>query len=254
MPREARQRREQGMHHVVVQGRRLEKIFALTEDKELYLDTLLRYKQKTGVTLYAYCILENHAHLVLREAREEDISSFMRRVGVSYAYWYRRQHPEWPPGRELFRGRYMSEPIESEERLLETVRYVHQEPVRLKLAKAMEEYAWSSYRLYQKAGSFIDSRLLLDSLHFSGGYTRYMQEEVRGGRFLEEVPLKYGRSDEEARQLLQKELQKRGADSLKILEDEEKNEVLRRLRKGEEISIQQLCRITGISRGKIQRL
>lgn len=253
MPREARQRREQGMHHVVVQGKRKEQIFGEEESKERYLETVLRYKQKTGVQVYAYCILENHAHLVLRESAVEDVSNFMRRVGVSYAYWYRMQHPNHPAGRELFRGRYMSEPLETEPELLETVRYIHQEPLRLHLAERMEDYPWSSYRLYLRPGSFIDSRVVLDSLHFSGGYASYMQEEAEGS-FLEEVPVKYGRDDAEARELLEARLQAEGCHSLLYLDDEEKKEILRKLRYEDGISIQQLARVSGVNRGIIQRL
>lgn len=254
MPREARQRREQGIHHVVVQGRRLEAVFALAEDKELYLETLLRYKEKTGVQLYAYCILENHAHMVLQEAYGEDVSNFMRRIGVSYVYWYRKQHPEWPAGRELFRGRYMSEPIESQQQLLETVRYIHQEPVKLGVVKEAAEYPWSSDRLYRERGSYIDSRQLLDSLHFSGGYLAYMETEANQECFLEEVPLKYGRSDEEARRLVAMKLESMQISNLAELEEEELKNFLRQLRQEEDISIQQLARVTGIHRGKIQRL
>lgn len=253
MPRQARQRRETGVHHIVVQGKRRAKIFAQDSDKELYLDTLLKYKEKTGVEIYAFCILENHVHLVLKESEDVDVSGFMRRVGVSYAYWYRREHPELPAGFQMFRGRYLSEPVESEGRLLEVVRYVHQEPVKTGLAEKMEEYPWSSYRLYLKGGSFIDSRLILDSLHFGGGYLDFMQEEAQG-YFLEEVPLKYGRSDEEAMEILQEGLQRRRVSCLEELTEEEQKNFLRMLRYGEGVSIQQLARVSGVNRGIIQRL
>ena len=87
MPRNARQRDEKGIHHVVVQGKRLENIFENEAEKELYLETLLQYKAKTGIKLYAFCILENHVHLVLQETKEESVSAFMRRVGVRFSYW-----------------------------------------------------------------------------------------------------------------------------------------------------------------------
>ena len=255
MPRTARQREEQGLHHIVVQGKRREHIFALDSDKELYIDTLLRYKEKTQIRLYAYCILDNHLHVVLQETEEEDVSSFMRRVGVSYAYWYRAAHPERQGGKAIFRGRYMSEPLQSEQELLEAVRYIHQEPVRQGLVSHMEDYPWSSYRLYITGDSLIDSRLLLDSLHFGGGYAAYMQEETREEKhFLEEVPLRYGRSDEEAREALQRELERRGVKEVRELESDEVKNMLRTLHFQEEISIQQLARITGIGRGLIQRL
>lgn len=256
MPRQARQRRILGIHHVVVQGKRLDAVFKRKEDKELYWDTVLRYREKTGVKIYAFCILENHAHLVLQETDEVDVSGFMRRVGVSYAYWYRQRHPERKPGCELFRGRYRSEPVESEHALLEVVRYVHQEPVRQGLAQRMEDYPWSSYRIYVGRGGGIDRRRILDSLHFSGGCASYMEDMERGamGHFLEEVPVRYGRSDEEAKQMVQEELRRRKVQELSDLDSDEQRNLLRWLRDGESISISQLARVTGVNRGYIQRL
>ena len=256
MPRQARQRSEKGIHHIVVQGKRGGSVFALAEDKELYLDTVLKYRDKTGMGLYAFCILDNHAHLVLRETEEEDVSSFMRRVGVSFAYWFRKQHSAQNQMAEIFRGRYMSETLDSEQEVLETVRYIHQEPVRLGLVSRMEEYFWSSYRLYLKPGRMIDRRLVMDSLHFSGGYTEYMQAET-SGHFLEEVPMKYGRTEEEARAIVQRCMEEAQIGSLEefaTMDEEAQKEFLRVLRFREEISIQQISRITGVNRGIIQRL
>ena len=253
MPRYARQRNEKGIHHVVVQGKRMEHIFKQDAEKELYLDTLLKYKAQTEVKLYAFCILDNHVHLVLKETKEETVSSFMRRIGVSFSYWYRQRY-DLPQGKELFRGRYLSEPLLTEEMILKVVRHIHQEPVRTGLAEKMEDYFWSSYRMYLHPGGFVDRRLVLDSLHFGGGYTSYMAEEEADVHCLEEVPVKYGRTDEEADALIQVRLREEGVSSLGQLNHEEKKIFFRRLRYEDEVSIQQLSRVTGVNRGYIQRL
>ena len=253
MPRYARKRNEKGIHHVVVQGRRLEEVFRDPSDKELYLEVLFKYKAKTGIKLYAFCILENHVHLVIEETAEESISSFMRRIGVSFSYWYRLKY-DLPRGEVLFRGRYLSEPLETEEEVLAVVRHIHQEPVRIGLSDRMDHYIWSSYRFYLTPGSMVDRRLVLDSLHFSGGYTSYMDQEEGEVHMLEEVPLKYGRSDDEAAALIQIRLQETGYTALKEMESEEKKNFLKELKYVDEISIQQLSRVTGINRGYIQRL
>ncbi|MBQ7015998.1 MAG: transposase [Firmicutes bacterium] len=253
MPRSARQRDEKGIHHVVVQGKRLENIFEKETEKELYLETLLQYKAKTGVKLYAFCILDNHAHLVLQETKDESVSAFMRRVGVRFSYWYRQRY-DLPAGEKLFRGRYLSEPLQTEEALLEVVRHIHKEPVRQGLVLKMEDYYWSSYRLYLNPGSFIDRRLVLDSLHFGGGYKAYMEKEEKNAAVLEEVPLKYGRTDEEVEGLIQKRLMENGFSEWKQISLDEKREILKKLRVEDEVSIQQLSRVTGVNRGYIQRL
>ena len=252
MPRNARQRDEKGIHHVVVQGKRLENIFENEAEKELYLETLLQYKAKTGIKLYAFCILENHVHLVLQETKEESVSSFMRRVGVRFSYWYRQRY-DLPVGERLFRGRYLSEPLHTEEGILEVVRHIHQEPVKQGLVLKMEDYEWSSYRLYLSPGSFIDRRLILDSLHFGGGYQAYMEEEKEVA-VLEEVPLKYGRTDEEVEALIQIRLMENGFSEWKQTSADEKREILKQLRYKDEVSIQQLSRVAGVNRGYIQRL
>ena len=253
MPRYARKRNEKGIHHVVVQGKRLEELFHHEADRELYLETLLKYKAQTGIKLYAFCILKNHVHLVIEEMPDESISSFMRRVGVSFSYWYRQKY-DLPRGEGLFRGRYLSEPLETEEAVLAVVRHIHQEPVRAGLSLTMEGYVWSSYRFYLRPGDMIDRRLVLDSLHFGGGYEAYMREEEKGAWMLEEVPLKYGRSDAEAAALVQTRLQEAGCNSMNTLSQEEKDVFLRNLKVVDEISIQQLSRVTGVNRGYIQRL
>lgn len=255
MPREARKRSEGGSYHIVVQGKRRQHIFGKDEEKLLYLETVLKYRDKTDVQLYAYCILDNHAHLVLKETAEESVSSFMRRVGVSYAYWYRQRHPEIEGGAEIFRGRYLSEPLENESRLLEVVRYVHQEPILAGLAEHMEEYRWSSYRLYLRPGSYLDTRLILDSLHFSGGYENYMQEKQdEQPDVLEEIPLRFGRSDDEAAAIVETRLGGLPAYHLALVDETTRFEILKTLRFKDQISIQQLSRVTGVSRAYIQRL
>ncbi len=253
MPRYARQRHEKGIHHVVVQGKRLEQVFEKDAEKELYLETLLKYKAKTGVKLYAFCILENHAHLVIEETPDESVSSFMRRIGVSFSYWYRQRY-DLPVGEVLFRGRYLSEPLETEDAILAVVRQIHQEPVRAGLTDRMENYYWSSYRFYLKPGNLVDRRLILDSLHFGGGYVSYMEKEAEPVHMLEEVPLKYGRTDDEAAALIQVRLQEAGYVSLEQLDMDERKNFLSRLKYVDEVSIQQLSRVTGVNRGYIQRL
>jgi hypothetical protein len=82
----------------------------------------------------------------------------------------------------------------------------------------------------------------------------YMNQAEGEVHMLEEVPLKYGRSDAEAATLVQIRLQEIGCVSLNELEGEEKDNFLRNLKLVDEISIQQLSRVTGINRGYIHRL
>ena len=69
MSREARKQSETGLHHVLVQGPRQQAIFNCAEKKAKYLETVQKYYDKGKAILYAYCIMDNSAHLVLEEVR-----------------------------------------------------------------------------------------------------------------------------------------------------------------------------------------
>lgn len=240
MPRQARARTESGIHHIVVQGVRRKNIFEGKTEKDLYRSILLRYKGEFAMELYAYCILANHCHILLREG-EIDVSSFMRRVGVSYSYWYKKEkRPEAEgEGAAVFRGRYRSEPLE-EERIASVTAYIQNEPVRKGIASCPEEYFWSSaYRCFGRP---------------SAGQPLYAPAANERGLCLEEVPAKFGKSREEAEAAVRRRLGGRSPEEIQYMDREERNNLLRQMRHEDEISIQLLAQITGVGRGVIQRL
>ena len=79
-------------------------------------------------------------------------------------------------------------------------------------------------------------------------------EEEKDVAVLEEVPLKYGRTDEEVEALIQIRLMENGFSEWKQTSADEKREILKQLRYKDEVSIQQLSRVAGVNRGYIQRL
>lgn len=247
MPRTPRARTKSGIHHIVVQGVRNRNIFFKDENKDLYLDILLRYRARFEMEIYAYCILENHCHILLKEGLI-DVSSFMRRVGVSYSYWYKKREEETGA---IFRGRYLSEPLE-EGKLADLIRFIHEEPVERGLVQNPEEYIWSSARRYQRQGAFY--RREFESVCAEEQSNYGSQRKRLSGAFLEEVPSKFGKSLEEAEEALQKRLGERGMEELPRMSMEERNNLLWQLRYEDDISIQLVSRITGIGRGVIQRI
>lgn len=249
MPRTPRAREESGIHHVVVQGLDHQKIFEENEDKDLYLDIVLRFKERFDMRLYAYCIMPNHAHLLLKEG-EIDISSFMRRVGVSFVHWYKMNHAVEGP---VFRGRYMSEPLQDESQILQVARFIHQEPVKAGLVREMEEYLWSSYRLYLYQNSFIDTEAILDRLHYWGPYEEYMKLP-EPAVYLEEVPPRFGKTDREVRALLLNRLSGKAIEELRYMPADMRDAILAKLRYDDKVSVTQLARVTQLGRSIIQKL
>ena len=136
MIRRARQRSESGVYHVVMRGVNRRDIFHDTDDHQRFLITLAQKKCNQEYELYAYCLMSNHIHLLLREG-EDTVSRIMSRVGTSYAKWYNQKYDRCG---HVFQGRYGSESVEDDRYLLTVLRYIHNNPVKAGLVLKAGEY------------------------------------------------------------------------------------------------------------------
>ncbi len=144
MPRVARRKSSTGIYHVILRGINHQTIFEDDEDYLRLLHTLEKYREKSGFTLYAYCLMGNHIHLLMKEAAE-DLGVIFKRIGASYVYQYNRKYRRRGP---LFQGRFRSEVVEDDRYFLTVVRYIHQNPLRAGMVKEIANYPWSSYWEY----------------------------------------------------------------------------------------------------------
>src|SRR6056297_2642437 len=144
MPRTRRLKSETGIYHVVLRGINKQTIFEDEEDNEKFLQTLDQYKQKSGYKLLAYCLMGNHAHLLMK-TEDESLGQCFKRIGASYVYWYNMKY--YRVG-HLFQDRFKSEAVETDHYIKAVIRYIHRNPIKAGLVKALEDYAWSSYREY----------------------------------------------------------------------------------------------------------
>ncbi len=102
MPRTARQVSETGIYHVIVRGINRENLFLDSQDIQSYLQLIARYKKECGVTIYAYCLMPNHVHLLVQE-NAVPLNIFMRKVGTSYSY---RLNTKYNRTGHVFQDRY----------------------------------------------------------------------------------------------------------------------------------------------------
>lgn len=240
---------KKSVYHVVVQGVYQFRAFDTDLDKEMYLERILRYKGILQLELYAFCIFDNHAHFVI-QGSEIEISSLMRRVGVSYAHWYRRQH--YHEG-AMFKGRPQTELLKDDSALLRTVRFVHQEPVRDGISDTMEGYPWSSYWMYLKGNNDIDRAAIDRILTPWGSFEDYMSLHD-AGLYLEEQPARFGYTDQEVEERVRRQLKGKSMLEFQVMPHAYRNYILAHLRFIDRISILQLSRVTGLGRGVIQRV
>lgn len=163
------------LYHVIVRGNHREKIFWTARDYNSYLERLCTYRIKHKVEIYAYCLMANHAHLLL-ESTGPPVARFMQGVQQSYTQYVNRKYEKVG---HLFQGRYKAIVCEADEYLLELVRYIHLNPVRARIVPQPEEYEYSSHRIYLKGvvTEIVNPTSILEML---GGVTRYRRFVLDG--------------------------------------------------------------------------
>ena len=120
MPRTARKKSNSGIYHIMLRGINRQIIFEDDEDRVKFIATLKHYKQKCGFNVFAYCLMDNHVHLIIK-VNNESLESIMKRIGVSYVYWYNWKYKR---SGHLFQDRYKSEVIEDDSYLLVLSRFL----------------------------------------------------------------------------------------------------------------------------------
>ena len=113
-------------------------------DRKNFVDRLGGLSVDTKTSIYAWAIMTNHAHLLLRSS-EMGLSGFMRRLLTGYAVSYNRRHRRWG---HLFQNRYKSIVCDEDAYFTELVRYIHLNPLRAKLVKSLSQldrYRWSGH-------------------------------------------------------------------------------------------------------------
>ena len=130
------------VYHVTSRGNERKNIFKDDEDRLLFLDTLRRVNEKYNWLCHAYCLMNNHYHLVI-ETPDGNLSKGMRQLNGVYTQSYNKIHDRVG---HVFQGRYKAILVSKESHLLETCRYVVLNPVRAKAVRNPGEWKWSSYR------------------------------------------------------------------------------------------------------------
>ena len=126
MPRKARIDAPGALHHIIVRGIERRKIFIDDSDRNNFLDRLGKVLSETGTKCFAWALIPNHFHLLMRTGGSP-LSTVMRRLLTSHAMSFNRRHRR---SGQLFQNRYKSILCQEDTYLLELVRYIHLNPVR----------------------------------------------------------------------------------------------------------------------------
>ena len=127
MPRAPRKQFEGAVYHVTSRGNGRERIFSDEADRNRFAGQMRDCLGNYGVVLYAYVLMPNHFHLLVRTPRA-NLSRFMQRLNTSYALYSRYKHQK--PGHRL-EGRYHAKLVQGDEYLMTLTRYIHLNPAKV---------------------------------------------------------------------------------------------------------------------------
>ncbi|SFI26407.1 REP element-mobilizing transposase RayT [Tindallia magadiensis] len=245
MPRQARKKSNTGIYHVMLKGIDDRNLFLEEGDRKKFLTQLFQAQKKSGFQLLAYCLMDNHIHLLMEEM--EDLGTVMKRITVGYVLWHNHQY-----GRagHLFQNRYRSEPVENDTSLVAVARYIHQNPIKAGMTKKADNYTWSSYRQYLEAYHGKSTHLSTDRI--MGYFQSKKQFEIFMNQQNEEKYLGFevaGKmTDSQLLVLIQQEYQRSPSE----LGTDKCRELIRDLYQQKRGSIRQLARVFGVSKGVVE--
>ena len=131
-----------GLYHVTSRGDGREDIFLEDADRELFLEVLSECVDRFNWVIYAYCLMDNHYHLLI-ETPDGNLSQGMRQLNGVYTQRFNRKHKRVG---HVFQGRYKAIIVQKDGYLLELARYIVLNPVRAEMVRSAREWPWSSYR------------------------------------------------------------------------------------------------------------
>ena len=129
------------IYHVTSRGDRQEIIYESDADRQQWLDILCKVCDRYNWRVHAYCLMDNHYHILL-ETADGNLSKGMRQLNGVYTQYFNRQHNRVG---HVYQGRYKAILVEKDSYLLELSRYVVLNPIRAGMIKNMGEWHWSSY-------------------------------------------------------------------------------------------------------------
>ena len=166
---------EGALYHVLSRGNDRQDIFLNDDDYKTFLSVLEEMSSRFEVDIFAYVLMSNHYHLLIR-TNESNLSKSMQWLGTTYTRRFNLKH--FRSG-HLFQGRYKSIIVQNDAYLMQLSCYIHRNPLRAGLVNRLADYRWSSYRAYAyKANNpnWLNKELILSQFNGKDSYKAYREK------------------------------------------------------------------------------
>jgi len=145
MPRIARIIAPGYPHHITQRGNNRATVFFDDEDRQTYLKLLISYARKHALQIWAYCLMDNHIHLL---AVPETETALARGIGLTNQVYTQYLNRKLNQSGRIWQNRFFSCVVENELYLWAVARYIERNPMKAGLSKSAEEYHWSSAKAH----------------------------------------------------------------------------------------------------------
>ena len=149
MTRKNREYSKTNIYHVIIKGIDSQDIFYDDRDKQVFLEKLIETKRNIDYKIYAYCLMNNHVHMVI-EIEDKFLSKAIQSLNIRYNRYFNKKYMR---SGTLFQDRFKSKCVENQKYFLDVCRYVHQNPEKAKICKT-EDYKWSRYYFDNNLNNF----------------------------------------------------------------------------------------------------
>jgi REP element-mobilizing transposase RayT len=248
MPRTIRRASTTGIYHALLRGINQQRIFEDDDDREFFLRKIEEIKEQCGITLFAYCLMSNHLHLLIRQGTEP-LSLFFRRLGAAYVYRFNHKYDR---SGHLFQDRFKSEPVEDDAYFLAVLSYIFQNPVRAGICREADGYRWSSLRLLNEKNIIIDWTELF-AIVPEPELRALAKQPLMSDPFTVTARGRQPRYSDEEAVLLIKEVSgaETGSQFQKLEAEQQCLSILALYER--RVSVRQMARLSGLSKGVIER-
>ena len=147
MPRFPRKHIKTSFFHVITQGINKSYIFDKSEDIKYYIKLIYKLSKEHEIEIIAYCIMNNHAHMLIKTKKSDELSKYMQRLNCTYARYYNKKYDRVG---YVFRDRYKSEGIYDEQHLYNCIKYIYDNPVKAGICSKAKNYPYSNYKIITK--------------------------------------------------------------------------------------------------------
>ncbi len=252
MPRTPRKISYSGFYHVMVRGVNKEIIFRDDRDRRNFLHLLKYYKTKLNCVIHAYCLMNNHVHILIEDTNNK-LGELMKNVTSVYAGEFNKKYKRIG---HLFQDRFKSQCVETDFYLLRLIRYIHRNPEKAKICK-IEEYKWSSYKEYLYGEKIIKKDFILSKYdeNINRAIEKFSKSILSDKEdSIDNVYFKDKTTKEERKKFIEYITKIKDISSIKLRDKKEIKEIINTLKQTKRLTINEISEATGISKNIIYKL